>query len=100
MSATLTIIDFAEIMHKTQLPLYFSQLKRHNAVYSIYVQQYSGDKYPATSYVYIQAIECTQLLHSILNYFVLSRLTIVSRVAKKKQAVHDEPVSYLHIAPL
>ena len=30
----------------------------------------------------------------------LSRLTIVSREAKKKQAVHDERVSYLHVAPL
>ena len=29
-----------------------------------------------------------------------SRLTIVSREAKKKQAIHDERVSYLHIAPL
>ena len=29
-----------------------------------------------------------------------SRLTIVSREAKKKQAVRDEQVSYLHIAPL
>ena len=31
---------------------------------------------------------------------VLSRLTIVSREAKKKQAVHNERVSYLHVAPL
>ena len=31
---------------------------------------------------------------------VLSRLTIVSREAKKKQAVRDEQVSYLHVAPL
>ena len=29
-----------------------------------------------------------------------SRLTIVSREAKKKQAVRDEQVSYLHVAPL
>ena len=29
-----------------------------------------------------------------------SRLTIVSREAKKKQAVHDERVSYLYVAPL
>ena len=28
-----------------------------------------------------------------------SRLTIVSREAKKKQAVRDEQVSYLHVAP-
>ena len=31
---------------------------------------------------------------------VKSRLTIVSREAKKKQAVRDEQVSYLHVAPL
>ena len=30
----------------------------------------------------------------------ISRLTIVSREAKKKQAVRDEQVSYLHVAPL
>ena len=30
----------------------------------------------------------------------VSRLTIVSREAKKKQAVHDEQVSYLYVAPL
>ena len=30
----------------------------------------------------------------------VSRLTIVSREAKKKQAVRDEQVSYLHVAPL
>ena len=29
-----------------------------------------------------------------------SRLTVVSREAKKKQAVRDEQVSYLHVAPL
>ena len=31
---------------------------------------------------------------------LVSRLTIVSREAKKKQAVRDEQVSYLHVAPL
>ena len=30
----------------------------------------------------------------------ISRLTIVSHEAKKKQAVRDEQVSYLHVAPL
>ena len=30
----------------------------------------------------------------------LSRLTVVSRGAKKKQAVRDERVSYLQVAPL
>ena len=32
--------------------------------------------------------------------FLESRLTIVSREAKKKQAVRDEQVSYLHVALL
>ena len=32
--------------------------------------------------------------------FRSSRLKIVSREAKKKQAVRDEQVSYLHVAPL
>ena len=30
----------------------------------------------------------------------VSRLMIVSREAKKKQAVRDKKVSYLHVAPL
>ena len=30
----------------------------------------------------------------------VSRLPVVSRGAKKKEAVHDERVSYLHVAPL
>ena len=32
--------------------------------------------------------------------YKISRLTIVSREAKKKHAVRDEQVSYLHVAPL
>ena len=35
-----------------------------------------------------------------LDLLMTSRLTIVSREAKKKQAVCDEQVSYLHVAPL
>ena len=31
---------------------------------------------------------------------IISRLTIVSRKAKKKQTVRDEQVSYLRVAPL
>ena len=31
---------------------------------------------------------------------MLSRLTVVSRGAKKKQAVRNEQVSYLQVAPL
>ena len=46
------------------------------------------------------------LVHNFLllglscNVTYTSRLTIVSREAKKKQAVRDEQVSYLHVAPL
>ena len=40
-----------------------------------------------------------QILPTNFN-FLLSRLTIVSREGKKKQAVRDEQVSYLHVAPL
>ena len=54
MSATLTIIDLTDIMHKTQLPLQHYNFSQHKG-----------------GVLYIQAIECTQLLHSILNYFVL-----------------------------
>ena len=36
----------------------------------------------------------------LLKYFILSKLTIVSREAKKKQAIRNERVSYLHVAPL
>ena len=35
-----------------------------------------------------------------LQMLYISRLTIVSREAKKKQAVRNEQVSYLHVAPL
>ena len=35
-----------------------------------------------------------------MNNLTKSRLTIVSREAKKKQAVRDEQVSYLRVAPL
>ena len=35
-----------------------------------------------------------------VTYYLKSRLMIVSREAKKKQAVRDEQVSYLHVAPL
>ena len=31
---------------------------------------------------------------------IISRLTIVSRKAKKKQAIRDDWVSYLQVAPL
>ena len=37
---------------------------------------------------------------NFVQYIMASRLTIVSREAKKKQAVCDEQVSYLHVAPL
>ena len=36
--------------------------------------------------------------HQLTVYtYVVSRLTIVSSEAKKKQAVRDKPVSYLHV---
>ena len=35
-----------------------------------------------------------------IKHNLISRLTIVSREAKKKQAVRDEQVSYLHVVPL
>ena len=44
--------------------------------------------------VYILVLGGINILLSI------SRLTIVSREAKKKQAVRNEQVSYLHVAPL
>ena len=66
--------------------------------------------------IYISML-CTIQVHVCLTVLVLeesillvtsvhvlslneSRLTIVSREAKKKQAVRDEQVSYLHVAPL
>ena len=36
----------------------------------------------------------------VLHILFKSRLTIVSHEAKKKQAVHNKRVSYLHVAPL
>ena len=37
---------------------------------------------------------------NVVTNLLISRLTIVSRETKKKQAVRDEQVSYLHVAPL
>ena len=53
---------------------------------------------------HVVLIQCVYIVHiriiiKIL-YIYISRLTIVSREAKKKQAVRDEQVSYLHVAPL
>ena len=44
-------------------------------------------------YVYVCMCVCMYVC-------IVSRLTIVSREAKKKQAVRDERVSYLHVALL
>ena len=41
-----------------------------------------------------------QMMREAAQQVVTSRLTIVSRQAKKKQAVCDELVSYLLVAPL
>ena len=49
-------------------------------------------------YVFILMISVCNLL--LFTLVAISRLTIVSREAKKKQAVRDEQVSYLHVAPL
>ena len=53
-------------------------------------------------YMYIH-IYIYMYIYNIYIYiciYIISRLTIVSREAKKKQAVRDEQVSYLHVAPL
>ena len=39
-------------------------------------------------------------VHLYIDVIILSRLKIVSREAKKKQAVRNERVSYLQVAPL
>ena len=42
-----------------------------------------------------------EALHNILIiHTYVSRLTVVSHEAKKKQAIHNERVSYLQVAPL
>ena len=43
---------------------------------------------------------CIAINFTLCLVCIISRLTIVSREAKKKQAVRDEQVSYLHVAPL
>ena len=40
------------------------------------------------------------VVHMYVAMLCESRLTVVSREAKKKQAVRDERVSYLHVALL
>ena len=46
-----------------------------------------------------QLHDISVLVFAAVSTYV-SRLTIVSHEAKKKQAIHDEQVSYLHVAPL
>ena len=71
----------------------------------IYTHSPLGAARPRASCVYIRqtprsyVITYTYILY-IYIYIYISRLTIVSREAKKKQAVRDEQVSYLHVAPL
>ena len=36
---------------------------------------------------------------TLVEFIILSRLTVVSHEAKKKQTVRDEQVSYLQVAP-
>ena len=43
--------------------------------------------------MYITSTQHTEL-------FYLSRFAIVNHEAKKKQAVSNKPVSYLHVAPV
>ena len=51
--------------------------------------------------IFVVCIQQKLLYNNYLeNGVSVSRLTIVSREAKKKQAVRDEQVSYLHVAPL
>ena len=50
-----------------------------------------------THYVHIR-IDTQAFIHHTVHS--ISRLTIVSREAKKKQAVRDEQVCYLQVAPL
>ena len=58
------------------------------------------DKCSLIYYLYMHTyVELIQR-HMLGDLWVTSRLTIVSREAKKKQAVRDEQVSYLHVAPL
>ena len=55
--------------------------------------------------IQIVAKSCHSFQHYVASscvcmYVYISRLTIVSREAKKKQAVRDERVCYLQVAPI
>ena len=76
----------------------------------------TNSEYPGSSILHIYKLHTSQNtmycggepeqhhnIHILIvhkNVFTKSRLTIVSHEAKKKQAVHNERVSYLHVAPL
>ena len=57
------------------------------------------------NWLYLICVYCAMYVHmKVVHMYVAtlceSRLTVVSREAKKKQAVRDERVSYLHVALL
>ena len=57
-------------------------------------------RFSEQSYDYMYASYKKRVYFSERVCCIISRLTIVSREAKKKQAIRDEQVSYLHVAPL
>ena len=91
------------------LPMHFSWLFRVKYIVRCVIKGYkSGGPFLSRSLL----LSTTYIIHThkwdnyyllilaLFNNFAISRLTIVSREAKKKQAVRDEQVSYLHVAPL
>ena len=64
-----------------------------------YVHMYVGCI--SNTYQYVNAISLgSKVIASIRTVQLISRLMIVSREVKKKQAVHDKQVSNLQVAPV
>ena len=73
----------------------------YHTLKSAKVLDYSNVVPPTILPIYKSLLAPCFILRSLYySYMTKSRLTIVSREAKKKQAVRDEQVSYLHVAPL
>ena len=80
-------------------PLYYVSTKKFETLYELKAFKYT---YTVTAQRQCRIHEhfTHELTHLLDRAMQLSRLTIVSREAKKKQAVRDEWVCYLQVAPL
>ena len=78
------------------------KIETHGLVLSLQwsIYDYHRQKFEDTRNCDGKNNEANDIYYTRVRKTILSRLTIMSREAKKKQAVRDEQVSYLHVAAL